>query len=309
MLNHTGSRAASLLGAALLWGSVAGQTVRADNPAGPTHTAPATPATEHIGVAVPELDARLAFTVPGQVKRVSVKPGDRVEPGTVLIELDDTVGLAQAEVYRLRAASTLAVDAAEKQWKLAQVEEGLVKEALARGSAGQFEVDRATLKAQLSWLEYQKAQQDRREAELSLKQAEAMHALRTLRAPAAGTVEEVAVQVGESADPNRPVVRIVSTDLLRIEVNPPVADAAGLRVGDAATVRFAPVAPAASTPPGAVATEATAVITSIAAVADARSQTRLVRLTLKNPGDQAAGVQVRVRFQHAPAAPTPHAKP
>jgi multidrug efflux pump subunit AcrA (membrane-fusion protein) len=252
---------------------------------------------EHLGVVTPERDVRLAFTVAGAVKGVHVKPGDKVEAGAMLIELDDAVGQAQAEVYRLRAESTLATDAAEKQWKLSQVEEGLVKEAFAKGSAGQFEVDRAGLKAQLSWLEFQKSQQDRREAELSLKQSEAMHALRTLRAPAAGIVEEVAVQPGESADPSRPVVRVVSTEELRVEVNPPTGDTIGLVVGGTARVRFQGAGgTGAAGGDGAKGLEAQAVISHIAAVADARSQTRLVRLTLKNPGGLPAGVQVGVEF-------------
>ena len=245
---------------------------------------------QHVGIVTPERDTRLSFTVAGAVSAVLVKPGDRVEAGTALIELDDAVGQAQAEVYRMRAASTLAADAAEKQWKLSQVEEGLVKDAFAKGSAGQFEVDRATLKAQLSYLEFQKALQDRREADLALKQAEAMHALRTLRAPAAGVVEEVAVQLGESADPSRPVVRVVSTDELRIEVNPPTGETASLKVGAPALVRFD------AAPNGSAVPTATATITHIASVADARSQTRLVRLSLKNPGGLPAGVHVRVDF-------------
>lgn len=253
----------------------------------------------HVGVVTAELDARLAFTVSGAVRAVHVKPGDRVEAGAALVELDDSVGQAQIEVYRLRALSTLAADASEKQWKLAQVEEGLVKEAMSKGSAGQFEVDRATLKTQLAHLEYQKAQQDQREAELALKQAEAMHAQRTLRAPEAGVVEEVAVQRGEGADPSRPVVRIVSIEALRVEVNPPVGETAGLVVGGTARVEF-------GAGEGGKKTEVKAVISSIAAVADARSQTRLVRLSLKNPGNLPAGVQVRVEFDgvgaNAPAA-------
>ncbi|MFM9957704.1 MAG: efflux RND transporter periplasmic adaptor subunit [Phycisphaerales bacterium] len=266
----------------------------------------AAPPVEHIGVVAAERDARLGFTVAGQVKAVLVKPGDRVEAGAALIELDDAVGLAQAEVHRLRAESTLAVDASEKQWKLAQVEENLVKEALEKSSAGQFELDRATLKAQLSWLEFQKAKQDRREAELAVKQAEALHALRTLRAPESGVVEEVIVQTGESAEPGRPVVRVVSTERFRVEINPPTAEVARLRVGTAATVRFdMPPGPDPSKPSS---IDAPAVISHIASVADARSQTRLVRLTLKNPGDLPAGVQVRVTFAQAEAtAATPTA--
>jgi len=50
----------------------------------------------------------------------------------------------------------------------------------------------------------------------------------------------------------------------------------------------------AETKPGWV--EAPARISHIATVADARSQTRLVHLTMDNPGNLPAGVQVRVRF-------------
>jgi len=97
------------------------------------------------------------------------------------------------------------------------------------------------------------------------------------------------VRAGESADPSRPVVRVVSTDMLRIEVNPPVEETGGLTVGGEAKVDFGSGA-------SRELVTSRATISSIAAVADARSQTRLVRLSLKNPGNLPAGVQVRVEF-------------
>lgn len=247
---------------------------------------------QHDAVVSAEQDVKLAFTVPGVVSAAPVKPGDRVQPGQLLLQLDDKVGEAQLDVYRLRAASTLAEDAAEKQWKLAQVEERLVKEALEQGSAGQFEADRAALKAQLASLEHAKARQDRKEAELLLVQAIAGHELRSLRSPIAGTVEEVTIQPGESAEAGRWAVRVVSTSVLRVEVNVPTSETLTLSTDSPAWVRLGS---------GASAGDLAATITHVALVADARSDTRLVRLSLPNPGDVPAGCAAKVYFSRPPA--------
>lgn len=272
----------------------------AQGPGGSAEPSPgaARSAVSYDGIVSAEQDVRVAFTVAGAVESVQVKPGDRVKAGQTLLVLDDAVGAAQIDLYRLRAESELSIQAAEKQWKLSQVEENLVKEALAKGSAGQFEADRATLRAQLAGIELEKARQDRREAELALRQSQASHRLRTLVSPIDGVVEEVAVRAGESTEAARPVARVVSTGQLRIDVNPPTGETIGLKVGDSAKVSLpAKWFEGGRTPAPAAPGNMVATITHIAQVADARSGTRLVRLILDNPGGLPAGGQVRVTFQ------------
>lgn len=251
---------------------------------------------QHFGVLTPENDVRLAFSGGGVVGKVLVKPGDGVKAGQVLVEQDDPVGLAQIEMYRLRSGSGLAVEAAEMSLKLAQVEEGLVKEALVKGSAGQFEADRASLKAGLARLELEKARQDRVEAALALKQAEAAHATRVLTAPFDGVVDEVAVQPGESAEAGRPIVRVVSVQRLKVEMNPVTSSTLGLRPGAPAWVRM--------DGPDGRSIDREAVVSHVALVADARSDTRLVRLSLAGDEGSPTGVKVMVFFQRPqPALP------
>lgn len=251
---------------------------------------------QHRGVLTPEKDVRLAFSVGGVVGKVLVKPGDAVRAGQVLVEQDDPVGIAQIEMYRLRSGSGLAVEAAEMSLKLAQVEEGLVKDALAKGSAGQFEADRASLKAGLARLELEKARQDRVEAAIALKQAEAAHATRVMSAPIDGVVDEVVAQPGESAEAGRPIVRVVSAERVRVEVNPPTGETLSLRTGAPAWVRM--------TGANGRPVDREAVVAHVALVADARSDTRLVRLSMPGEADTPTGVAVIVYFARpeAPAA-------
>ena len=67
-------------------------------------------------------DLSLGFTVSGKVEQIAVKPGDRIDKGQLLIELEDTEGKSLVKLYEIRAASDLAARSAEAALHLAQVE-------------------------------------------------------------------------------------------------------------------------------------------------------------------------------------------
>lgn len=249
---------------------------------------------EYDGVVFAEKDVRLAFAVSAPVRGVMVKAGDTVKAGATLVELEDDAGAAQVEVYRARAASAIDADAAEKQWRLAQVEEGLVKEALSKGSAGQFEADRAALKAELARLGFEKAKHDQQESALLLKQAEATHARYRLVSPIDGTVDEVAAQPGETVEQGKPVVRVVWAGEVHVDINPPTGDTLTLKAGQPAWVRLGPLT---TSPP------VQGVIAHVAAVGDPRSDTRLVRVRVPNHDGLPTGRQVKVSLGAPESAP------
>lgn len=247
------------------------------------------------GVAKARHDLRLGFTVPGRVARVLVQPGDRVDAAQPVIELDDAEGEALLALYGVRAASDLEIQAAEAQKALAEVEEGRVRESFSRGAAAPFEVERAQLETRRAVLTLEQARQRKLEAEHQLAQARARHDAFTLRAPISGVVEEVLVSAGETVQELKPVIRIVATNPLRVDAPVRTEETLTLEVGAPAWVW--------TDAPGQTAPVEGRVI-YLAQVADAASDTRLVRVEVPNDKGLPAGRLVRVAFTRPEATAT-----
>lgn len=244
-------------------------------------------------IALPRHDLRLGFTVAGRVTETLVQPGDRVEQGQALVRLDDRESQAQIDLYALRAESALDELAAESEWQLAQNEEARVRDAFSQSAAGAFEVERAVLQTKRKETELAIARQRRAEAQAMLRQARARHSEYTLLAPIAGVIEQTLVSPGEMVEASRPVLRLVVTDPLRLEAPVRTGETTALRVGGPAWVALAlPDQPE----------PVKGTIVHIAQVADAASDTRVVRVEIPNAKGVPAGCHAFVTFT-PPAAP------
>ncbi|MEX0777319.1 MAG: HlyD family efflux transporter periplasmic adaptor subunit [Phycisphaeraceae bacterium] len=241
-------------------------------------------------IAMARHDLPLGFTVAGKVAAVKVKPGDRVAPGQVLVELEDIEGQTLVAIYKLRAESDLAIQAAHLKVVIARLEEDRLKGLLAQNAAAPFEYDKAVATRKVAEIEEQQTRQDQEQAKLQYEQSRARHDQYLLKAPpgVAGVVEAVAVEEGQTVEQLKPVLRLVATDPLWIDVPVATADTLGLIVGDSVTVHSA--LPGHDQP-------MTARIIHLAAVADPASDTRNVRLELANPAALPAGTQVVVTLR------------
>lgn len=242
-------------------------------------------------IASPRHDLRLGFTVAGRVSETLVQPGDRVKQGQPLVRLDNRESQAQIDLYALRAESELDELAAEAEWHLAQNEEARIRDALSKGAAGAFEVERAVLQTKRKATELAIAHQHRAEAQAMLRQARARDSEYTLLAPISGVIEQTLVSPGEMVEATHPVLRLVVTDPLRLEAPVLTRNTTTLRVGDPAWVTLS--LPDQQTP-------VQGTIVHIAQVADAASDTRVVRVEIPNPDGLPAGCHAFVSF----SAPT-----
>lgn len=245
-------------------------------------------------IATPKSDLELSFTVSGRVDDVLVERGEEVETGDPLVRLDDSESEARLVLLRLRAESELEALAAEAEWKMAVADEKRVREAHARDAAADFEVERAELEVKRKRLAYELFEQRRIEARHQLRQAEIQHERYTLRAPSSGSVEDIRLEPGESVDALRPVIRVVQIDPLIVSAPTPLERSQSLEVGAPAWIRFRL--------PGESEARRGEIV-HIAKVADAASETRLVRIELRNPDELPAGSPVLVFFE-APAGAT-----
>lgn len=239
----------------------------------------------------PSQDRTLAFTRPMRIARVLVEEGQQVEANQLLLSGDDAAEQAQLAKLKAEAEDDTRIEAAEARLDVNRVQLEAVKEAFSRGATTELELQKARLEVRIGELslkltkfQHSQAQREYEEARL---QIQAMH----LRSPIAGRVERVELGEGEAANALDPVVRVVRIDPLEADVPAPQAVAAGLKTGGRAWVRFddgsAPVQGR---------------ITWIAAVADAASGTRIVRVEVPNPAGRPAGQMVHVRFDAKPGS-------
>lgn len=162
--------------------------------------------------------AELAAGADGPVARVTVREGDRVSAGDILLELD--LDLAGARAARARAeadeARLTAERAARDLARLEQVDKGVLAEA---------ELDAArTLAASTA------ARQAALDA--AAREARALVARHRLRAPFDGVVAARRASPGDWVSTGQPLITVVSVDAIDIRVDVAAAVAAAVRVGD-----------------------------------------------------------------------------
>jgi len=147
----------------------------------------------------------------GRIQRVLVRSGQKVSAGQVLVELDNSV--MQSSLAEIKTQLDLAQTLFDKQKRL--WDQGI-------GS----EVQYLQVKTQLEGLQKR------------LATAQKQAAMASLRAPFAGTVDELFLKAGEYAAPGMAVGRLVSSGGLRLELDVPETYISRLKVGQKIALNF-----------------------------------------------------------------------
>ena len=230
----------------------------------------------------------MSFVRPGQIARITVKEGDRVKAGQVLIQQDDAAEQAQLAQLKAQADDDTQIRAAQATLDQSKVDLRKMDEAFKKKVATEMEVEHARLEVKIAELRLELAEfrhkQDRRSYEEAKLQVERMR----LKSPIDGKVENVLQEVGESVDALEKVIRVVRIDPLWVDAPVPVPKAKRLRLARKAVVSFSQG--------GAESDGRVGKIIHIASVADPASDTLGVRIELPNPDNRQAGERVYVSF-------------
>jgi multidrug efflux system membrane fusion protein len=240
------------------------------------------------GITSPKADITLSFVQPGRVSDVLVKPGTTVKKGQSLVQLFNEPERIQSEQLKMLSEDQTKIHAAKAELAQKQADLNNLKQAHAKGAASQWEIDHSILNVRIAELAVKSAlveqEQYRRRYKHSRSQLECMR----LEAPIAGRVEEVSVEVGESVGPLGPVVRVVQNDPLWVDVPVPMTQALDLSIGQSVRVAFPGASAVNVSPEGH--------ILDISTVADAASETLLIRIEVPNPNQRPAGERVTIAF-------------
>ncbi|MBU0499712.1 MAG: efflux RND transporter periplasmic adaptor subunit [Gammaproteobacteria bacterium] len=152
--------------------------------------------------------ATISAQTGGQVREILFDVDDYVEQGKVIVSLRDTEQKSQVD----QAQGTLR--GADARMKEARDDHARIKDVFAKQLVSQADMDRAA--AALKAAEARQAT-----AQASLQQAQEQLEYTKVRAPYSGIVTRRHVEVGEVAQPGKPLMTGISLDKLRALVNVP----------------------------------------------------------------------------------------
>lgn len=194
---------------------------------------------------------RVSSPAPGRILQVSVREGDRVKEGDLLIrfdrrELDATLRAARAEVESARAnVSALGrrVQALERALELARTEAERYGRLTASGAAPRQAADRAESGLQRLREEVAAARASQDAARYTIDAAASRVAVletkldeTVVAAPAPGRIESELVREGEVAAPGQPLLELLREGDARVVVYLPLARAERIAPGAEARV-------------------------------------------------------------------------
>jgi membrane fusion protein (multidrug efflux system) len=148
----------------------------------------------------------------GKVERILVKAGQKVSQGQLLVSLD--TDLMESSLKELETALALAQTVFNKQQKL-WIDEQIGSE-----------------------IQYLQAKNNYDALVQKLQTLKEQMAMSEVRAPFAGTIDEVFAKVGELAAPQMPAVRLVNTSGVYVKADVPETYANRVKVGTTANVAF-----------------------------------------------------------------------
>lgn len=182
--------------------------------------------------------AKLAPSVGGQMARLPVDEGDRVEAGALLLELWNDDLKAEAQVAKIeRQASQAQAEAVLQKAELAQREADRLMELHASGTVSEEQTDRAVSEARALKAEYESAQASALRSEARLSVIQAQLARTRLQAPFAGVVAEINGELYEFVTPSPigivtpPAIDLIDDTCFYVTAPIDEVDAPEIRVG------------------------------------------------------------------------------
>jgi RND family efflux transporter MFP subunit len=251
-------------------------------------------AADWVGLAFPLADVQVSASVAGLVQSIGVRPGHLVKSGEALMELDSA-----SQQVELRRRQVILEDDSELQTArqrlrgledLLQMTEAvaLTGQSISKEELIKARMEKVLAEGRVQQLTSQKARErvEHEQAQLELLQ-------RTVRAPMAGVVVDVPVDVGEWAKPGDVMVRLADISQVELRLNLPQAAAARFGLGSRVSARFE-AAPAQL--------QATGVVNFVSPLADSASGLVDVRIRFANPkGQIRPGAKAVIRGVAAPS--------
>jgi len=281
---------ATLLGAAAFGtGLFHTDTAQAANRPAPAKAA-AQAEDEERGITEPSEMSELAFALPGVVIDVPVKTGNVVKKGQLLAQQDESVEKAELIVrMQEKQEALLQITAAEKEFAQKTVafdrQDKLLK---SNNLTSKTEWEQAKLDMEIAKVRGDLAKETVKKTDAQIEEQQIKISLKKLLAPYDGIVKKIDADRGETGDPQKPAMVIVSNNPLWVKIDMPSGKAKNLKLNQPLQVRYEDETEWHS-----------AKVIFLDPVVDAASNTRIVRLEMQNEPDRESGLQVLVKLPPA----------
>lgn len=157
----------------------------------------------------------ISAQVPGRITQLTVKAGDRVQKGQLLVKIDSQAATQQANVSQAQVSSARAqLDVARKEFERQQYlfKKNYLSQAALDQAEAQFKASEAAVRG----------------SSAQFGAADTQTGFYTLIAPYSGTVADVAATVGEMALPGKPLLTLYDPGEMRVVASLPQSKVAQL---------------------------------------------------------------------------------
>lgn len=245
------------------------------------------------GLVMAHKDVIIGSKLPRQIASVTVKEGDVVKEGELLIELDNEIEKLQVELARNRKKNDAPLRHAQVALAKARLDLKRLEKLKEDQVVSEIEFDRVKAQADLAAIEVDNQKFSQLEQELTFRLAQARLDQTRVNAPMDGICHKLFKHEGEYVDEREELVRLINIDKVNIDLRVPMTPETlrWLTVGKKARVVCELLAGKGVKP-------CTGEVTFVASVLDPASNTKLVRLVVDNPEHRLEpGMTVTVEFE------------
>lgn len=183
------------------------------------------------GIANPRRRVTLTAPIEGPLFALNCEEGQRVERGAILAVIDNRVAAAATRLAAEEAAQQGGIARAEAELDAANKLLARMTRAGERHAASELEVERAQSAVEQAKAMLEQAHEQRAAAQVALALEQAKLETYNICAPFDGHVVRIRSEVGETLTLVKPVLELVDTSRLRVELYLPMQCYAGLEGG------------------------------------------------------------------------------
>ena len=175
------------------------------------------------GIANARQRVTLSAPTEGVLYELRCVEGQSVAQGDVLAVIDNRIALAAAKLAQAEAEQTAGVQRAESDLRAAESLLARMTQAGRHRAASELEIERARTSVEQAQAAVRQAQEQRAAAQAAYEMEQAKLESLNIRAPFAGRVARTRSVVGETLTLAKPVVELVDTSQLRLELYLPAS--------------------------------------------------------------------------------------
>jgi len=225
------------------------------------------------GIVLPAADITIRAKTTGEIMRLNVEEGDRVEKGDTLAVLDNEINEIQLEQAQNTLKSQVDIQRAEAIRRRAEIELQRNDELYKKNIISEQDIENYRINLKLAEIDVNKEHEAKTQQELAVRARKKELADTQIRSPISGAVVKVLKHQGEIIEQLEDLLEIVNADEVLVQFDLPVEELPRVRLGTKAEVRVEVLSEE----------KFLGVVSYVSPVVDPRSRTFRVKIKVPNP--------------------------